>query len=95
MADRSPSLRRRFAVWFGLLFVLGAALFRLAHYRTTVDTLARDFDVQLWSRLAAVKAQERFAPDTLLDPHLRTEGIFLPSLPAESGGTAAAMATFS
>ena len=84
MADRSPSLRRRFAVWFGLLFVLGAALFRLAHYRTTVDTLARDFDVQLWSRLAAVKAQERFAPDTLLDPHLRTEGIFLPSLPAQS-----------
>jgi signal transduction histidine kinase len=84
MADRSPSLRRRFAVWFGLLFVLGAMLFRLAHYRTTVDTLARDFDVQLWSRLAAVKAQERFAPDTLLDPHVRTEGIFLPSLPAQS-----------
>jgi len=82
MADRSPSLRRRFAVWFGLLFVLGATLFRLAHYRTIVDTLARDFDVQLWSRLAAVKAQERFAPDTLLDPHLRAEGVFLPTLQA-------------
>ena len=82
MADRSPSLRRRFAASFGLLFVLGAALFRLAHYRTTVDMLARDFDVQLWSRLAAVKAQERFAPDTLLDPHLRAEGVFLPNQPA-------------
>lgn len=84
MADRSPSLRRRFAASFGLLFVLGAALFRLAHYRTTVDMLARDFDVQLWSRLAAVKAQERFAPDTLLDPHVRSAGVFLPNLPAQS-----------
>jgi signal transduction histidine kinase len=82
MADRLRSLRRRFAVWFGLLFILGAVMLRLAHYRTTIDMLARDVDVQLWSRLAAVKAQERFAPDTLLDPHLRAEGVFLPTLQA-------------
>lgn len=81
MADRAPSLRRRFAVWFGLFFILGAVVLRLAHYRTTIDTLARDVDVQLWSRLAAVKAQERFAPDTLLTPHFRAEDIFLPALP--------------
>jgi signal transduction histidine kinase len=87
MADPSgqcgrPSLRRRFACWFGSVFIIGAVVLRLAHYRAEVEVLSRDVDVQLWSRLAAVKAQERFAPDTLLDPHLRAAGVFLPELPA-------------
>ena len=31
-SPRSPSLRRRFALWFGLLFVLGTVLIRVAYY---------------------------------------------------------------
>lgn len=81
---RPPSLRRRFAVWFGLVFVFGAVVIRLLHYQATVAALTRDLDVQLWSRLGAVKAQERFAPDTLLGPHLRSDGMFLPDMPADS-----------
>lgn len=87
MADKPPptarpSLRRRFATWFGLLFVLGAVALRVLHYQGTVDSLVRDVDVQLWSRLATVKAQERFAPDTLLHAHARTTDLFLPDVPA-------------
>jgi signal transduction histidine kinase len=83
-ASRSgpPSLRRRFALWFGLLFIGGAVAIRVLHYQASAALLARDLDVQLWARLAAVKAQERFAPDTLLDPHFRSDGMFLPDLPA-------------
>lgn len=77
-----PSLRRRFATWFGLLFVVGAVALRVLHYQGTVDVLVRDVDVQLWSRLATVKAQERFAPDTLLHVHARTAELFLPDVPA-------------
>lgn len=77
-----PSLRRRFAVWFGLLFVIGAVVLRLVHYLGTVDSLVRDVDVQLWSRLATIKAQERFAPETLLGAHVTSGGVFLPDMPA-------------
>lgn len=90
MADQSfrfgrPSLRRRFAIWFGTVFVIGAVALRASHYRATVDTLARDLDIQVWSRLAALKAEERFAPDTLLDPRTRADHVFLDDLPARSG----------
>lgn len=93
MADRSttsarPSLRRRFALWFGTFVVIGAVALRAGHYRSTVDTLARDLDVQLWSRLAALKAEERFAPDTLLDPLTRADRRFLDDLPAQPGWAA-------
>jgi signal transduction histidine kinase len=82
---RQSSLRWRFWAWFGIAFVFGAVALRLVHYQGVVDTVERDIDIQLWSRLAAVKAQERFAPDTLLDPHLRAAGVFLADLPAASG----------
>jgi signal transduction histidine kinase len=93
MADRStasarPSLRRRFALWFGTLVVIGAVALRASHYRATVDMLARDLDVQLWSRLAALKAEERFAPDTLLDPLARADRRFLDDLPSRPGWAA-------
>jgi len=80
-----PSLRRRFVAWFGTAFLLGAVALRASHYRATVDMLARDLDVQLWSRLAALKAEEQFAPDTLLDPRIRADGVFLDDLPPPSG----------
>ncbi|MFM7290315.1 MAG: ATP-binding protein [Planctomycetia bacterium] len=93
MTDRSfpfgrPSLRRRFAIWFGAVFVIGAVALRASHYLATVDTLARDLDVQVWSRLAALKAEERFAPDALLDPRTRADHVFLNDLPARSGWAA-------
>lgn len=90
MADRSapcgrPSLRRRFAIWFGTIFVIGAIALRVSHYRAMVDTITRDLDVQVWSRLAALKAEERVAPETLLDPQARADRVFLDDLPARSG----------
>jgi len=82
------SLRGRFALWFGLLVIVSAVSIRALHYRATVELLARDIDVQLWSRLGALKAQERFAPDTLLDTHFRVADLFLPSPAHASGWTA-------
>ena len=79
-----PSLRRRFAVCFGAVFIIGAVAIRLEHYRTMVDALARDVDVQLWSRLAAAKAQEQFAAEREFDRHLRGGHGFLSALPAEA-----------
>lgn len=82
------SLRGRFALWFGLLVLVSAVSIRVLHYRATVELLVRDIDVQLWSRLGALKAQERFAPETLLDTHFRVADLFLPSLAHASGWTA-------
>lgn len=65
-SPRSPSLRRRFALCFGLLFVLGAVLIRLAYYQATVATLERDLDELLWSRLGMVRVLERYERDTPL-----------------------------
>ena len=70
---RSPSLRRRFALWFGLLFVLGAVLIRLAYYQATVATLDRDLDELLWSRLGMVRVLERFERETPLAEQLDPE----------------------
>jgi signal transduction histidine kinase len=93
MADRSApwglrSLRRRFAIWFGTVFIIGAIALRVSHYRATVDTLTRDLDVQVWSRLAALKAEERVAPDALLDPQARADRVFLDDLPTRSAWAA-------
>ncbi|NQW48620.1 MAG: HAMP domain-containing histidine kinase, partial [Planctomycetes bacterium] len=76
------------AVWFGTMFVVGAVALRLEHYRTTVEVLERNVDVQLWSRLAAVKAAEQFAPDISLARQLRSGGSFLADVPAATDRTA-------
>jgi signal transduction histidine kinase len=80
-SPRSPSLRRRFALWFGLLFVLGAVLIRLAYYQATVATLERDLDELLWSRLGMVRVLERYERDTPLAEQLDpgADGRFLES----------------
>jgi signal transduction histidine kinase len=82
------SLRWRFALWFGLLLVASAVTVRLVHYRATADLLARDLDVQLWARLGTLEAQERFAPDTLLDPGFHVAELFMPAVREASGWTA-------
>lgn len=83
MAERlvrsgGPSLRRRFAAWFGTVFLLAAIVLRVSHFRATVDSLERELDVSLWARLAALEAQERFAPDTLRDGRPPDDGLLLP-----------------
>jgi signal transduction histidine kinase len=90
---RSPSLRRRFALWFGLLFVLGAVLIRLAYYQATVATFERDLDELLWSRLGMVRVLARFEPETPLGKPLDPEadGRFLqrPTAAREPGDPSA------
>lgn len=85
---RGRSLRRRFAVSFGLLFLLGAVAIRVIHYRSTVELLSRDVDVQVWSRLGAIKARERFTPGNPLGSHPAPEELFLPDLRAAAEPTA-------
>jgi len=74
------SLRWRFAFWFGLFILTLAIGARYVQFRLAVDLLARDIDSQLWARLGALKAQQRFAPETLLDPTIRLGGLFLPDI---------------
>ena len=80
-----PSLARRFGIRFGIAVAFDAVAVRLVHYQAALDTVEREVDVLLWSRLAAVKAQERFATDMLLDPYPRAMGLFLADLPAAPG----------
>jgi signal transduction histidine kinase len=74
------SLRWRFAFWFGLFILSLAVGARAVQFRMAVELLARDIDAQLWARLGALKAQQRFAPETLLDPTLRLGGLLLPDI---------------
>lgn len=83
-SPRSPSLRRRFALWFGLLFVLGTVLIRLAYYEATVATLERDLDELLWSRLGMVRVLERFEPRVSLGDQFDADGRYL-RRPADGG----------
>jgi signal transduction histidine kinase len=82
------SLRRRFAIGFGLLVLFGAVVIRVMHYRASAELLARDLDVQLWARLGTLKAQERFAPETLLDPQFHVAELFMPDAGTARGWTA-------
>lgn len=77
---RFRSLRWRFAFWFGLFILALAIGARYVQFRLAVELLARDIDAQLWARLGALKAQQRFAPETLLDPEIRLGGLFLPDI---------------
>ena len=74
------SLRWRFAFWFGLFILALAVGARTFQFRVAVELLAREIDAQLWARLGALKVQQRFAPETLLDPTLRLGGLLLPDI---------------
>jgi len=74
------SLRWRATFWMAV-FLLGIAIaIRLVNYYVTRDILIRDIDTQLWTRLGALKMQQRFAPETLLEPDLRLGGLLLPDI---------------
>lgn len=75
---RTPSLRRRFATWFGLLFVFGAVVIRLSYFQNTVAALSRDLDELLWSRLGGLEALEQFETDARLHDELRGYAWLLP-----------------
>ena len=87
---RSPSLRRRFALSFGLFFIGGAALIRLAYYQATVASLTGNLDELLWSRLGMIRVLQRFEQDVPLPDQLKrdADGRFLrrPSGGAAAGG---------
>ncbi|MFM9010195.1 MAG: ATP-binding protein [Planctomycetota bacterium] len=74
------SLRWRFAIWFGLFFIVTAVANRCVHYLLVMDLLARDVDDQLWSRLADLKTQHRYAPQTLTAPGLGLGNAVLPDV---------------
>ena len=60
------------------VFLLAIAVaIRFVNFYVTRDILLGDIDTQLWTRLGALKTQQRFAPETLLEPDLRLGGLFL------------------
>ncbi len=75
---RAPSLRRRFALWFGAVFILGAVVIRLSYFQATVAMLSRDLDELLWARLAGLTAVEQLAPDSPLRDQASRDGRILP-----------------
>lgn len=75
---RAPSLRRRFALWFGAVFILGAVAIRLSYFQATVAMLAQDLDELLWARLAGLTAVEQLAPDSPLRDKASRDGRILP-----------------
>ena len=74
----APSLRRRFAWWFGSVFILGAVAIRLSYFQATVAMLARDLDELLWARLAGLTAVEQLAPGSPLRDKASSDGRILP-----------------
>jgi signal transduction histidine kinase len=76
--SHSPSLRRRFATWFGAVFILGAVAIRVSYFQATVAMLARDLDELLWARLAGLTAVEQLAPDSPLRDKASRDGRILP-----------------
>jgi signal transduction histidine kinase len=71
-------LRRRFALWFGAVFVFGAVAIRLSYFQATIAMLAQDLDELLWARLAGLTAVEQLAPDSPLRSKASREGRILP-----------------
>jgi len=78
------SLRWRATFWMAVFLLAIAVAIRFVNFYVTKDILLSDIDTQLWTRLGALKAQQRFAPETLLEPDLRLVGLFLPEVRSAS-----------
>lgn len=74
------SLRWRATFWMSVLLLGIAVVIRCLNYFVTQDVLIRDIDTQLWTRLGAIKTQQRFAPETLFGPETRLGGLSLPAI---------------
>jgi hypothetical protein len=53
---------------------------RYLYFPLAVDLLARDVAAQLWSRLADLKTQHRYAPQTLVAPGMGLADEILPDV---------------
>ena len=78
------SLRWRATFWMAVFLLAIAVAIRFVNFYVTKDILLSDIDTQLWTRLGALKTQQQFAPETLLEPDLRLVGLFLPEIRAAS-----------
>jgi len=78
------SLRWRATFWMAVFLLAIAVAIRFVNFYVTKDILLSDIDTQLWTRLGALKTQQRFAPETLLEPDLRVVGLFLPEIRSAS-----------
>ena len=78
------SLRWRATFWMAVFLLAIAVAIRFVNFYVTKDILLSDIDTQLWTRLGALKTQQRFAPETLLEPDLRLGGLFLPDIRSAS-----------
>ena len=83
---KRPSLRRRFMLTFGALFVVGAVVLRLIHYSTTVTAMAHDVDLELRAHLFAFEVHDRLLPLLPAGSLQRDDGFPLPTIhPVEAG----------
>jgi signal transduction histidine kinase len=78
------SLRWRATFWMAVFLLAIAVAIRFVNFYVTRDIFLTDIDTQLWTRLGALKTQQRFAPETLLEPDLRLGGLFLPDIRSAS-----------
>lgn len=78
------SLRWRATISMALFLIAIAIAIRSVNYEVTREILVRDIDTQLWTRLAAFKTRQQFAPETLLEPDLALPELALPDLRAAS-----------
>lgn len=75
-----PSLRRRFMLSFGTLFIIGAIVLRLVHYSAAVTAMARDVDLELRAHLFAFEVHDRLAPLVAEGRPERDDGFLLPTI---------------
>ena len=67
------------------VFLLGIAIaIRSVNYHVVRDVLLGDIDAQLWTRLGAIKVQQRLAPETLIEADPPLSGLLLPEIHAAS-----------
>ncbi|MEI6037937.1 MAG: ATP-binding protein [Planctomycetota bacterium] len=78
------SLRLRVTFWITTFVIFVALVVRYLNYHVTQDILVHDIDTQLWTRLGALKTQQQFAADTLLNPTLPLGSLLLPPLRSAS-----------
>ena len=78
------SLRLRVTFWITTSVIVVAMAVRYLSYHVTQDILIHDIDTQLWTRLGALKNQQQFAADTLLNPISPLGSLLLPTLRSAS-----------
>ena len=78
------SLRLRVTFWITTSVIVVAMAVRYLSYHVTQDILIHDIDTQLWTRLGALKTQQQFAADTLLNPISPLGSLLLPTLRSAS-----------